>query len=254
MSLKLLQDIFIQQLTREQNRNEFSSHLKPCGNLLPAKQLAIYQNNIRGTLQKTLVQVYPTCRVILGEKYFEQLASYYIHEYPSKHPGLNCYGEWFFLFMKSQCQKRSELYDFSYLSDLALLEWFRQQVYYAAEGSTFYLEGFSQLTEEQQAQTIFHVNPCLKLIQSDYPILSLWQINQRVEETQQLIVQKPEICSVYRKHNHVEMANIDINIYSALKLITNGAVLSEIVQAGFAELLPALISRGWVDRFKVKHV
>ena len=50
------------------------------------------------------------------------------------------------------------------------------------------------------------------------------------------------------------MANIDINIYSALKLITNGAVLSEIVQAGFAELLPALISRGWVDRFKVKHV
>lgn len=254
MRLKLLQDKLMQQLSHDQGADEFSSYLKPCGNLSPEKQLAIYQNNVRGALQKTLAQVYPTCRVILGEKYFEQLANNYIQSDPSKPPDLNRYGENFSLFIKSQCQQRNELNDFSYLSDLALLECFRQQVYYSTEGSVFDFSAFAQLTEQQQAQTKFQLNPCLKFIRSDYPILSLWQVNQSEEEEQQSIAKNPEICSVYRKHNHIEMTIIDTNMYSILKLISDGAVLNEIVQAGFAKLLPELISREWVDCFKVRHV
>jgi hypothetical protein len=222
--------------------------------MLSKQQLSIYQNNVRGALQKTLAQVYPVCRKILGENYFKQLASHYIHHYPSRHHDLNGYGEYFSSFIKAECQQRSELNDYPYLSDLVLLEWFRQQIYYAAEEAVFDFPAFAQLSEQQQAQTVFQLAPHVRFIHSDFPVVSIWQINQQALKQHQTLPSQSESCCIFRKNNHIEMTVIDTNIYSLLALIKEGATLEKIAQAGQATLLPELIHRGWVDGFRVSHV
>lgn len=163
MSLKSMQQCFIQQLSDSQPTAEFLASLVPCGNLLPEQQLAIYQNNVRGALQVSLAQVYPVCQKILGENYFKQLASVYIKNTPSRHHDLNGYGEFFPDYVNIQYQQRNELNDFPYLEDLVQLEWFYHQVYYAVQGSVFDYSAFAGLTELQQAQSTFLLVPYLSL-------------------------------------------------------------------------------------------
>jgi hypothetical protein len=255
MSLKSIQQSFIQQLTCSQSADEFLGHLEPCGSLLPEQQLAIYQNNVRGALQNSLAQVYPVCRKILDENYFSQLASIYIKQHPSKHHDLNGYGEYFPAFVKAQCQQRSELNDFSYLGDLAQLEWFYQQVYYAADGECFDFSAFALLTEQQQEKSTFRLVPCLKFISSDYPILSIWRMNQRDLNNGQSLESKSENCCIFRtSNNHIELLAIDAETYQLLTLIDADKTLEELALMGYDKQLSDLIRQGWIGGFKVKHV
>lgn len=253
-SLKFIQQGFVQQLTHSQSADKFLRHLEPCGKLLPEQQVAIYQNNMRGALQSSLAQIYPVCLKILGGNYFKQLAAVYIKQYPSKHHDLNNYGEYFPSFMEFQGQQRSALSDFSYLGDLAKLEWFYQQVYYAAEAATFSFSAFSLLTELQQATCTFQLAPCLNFIHSDYPILSIWQLNQGDSTADQLLELNSENCCIFRKNNQIELLAIETNIFKLLTHISAGKALEELALLGYDNDLTELIKQQWISGFKVKHV
>jgi hypothetical protein len=64
------------------------------------------------------------------------------------------------------------------------LEWLYHQVYYAAQSPVFDFLAFSQLSAHQQAQSVFQLAPCLQFISSDYPVLSIWELNQDELNTQ----------------------------------------------------------------------
>jgi hypothetical protein len=194
------------------------------------------------------------CQKILGDNYFKQLAAVYIKQYPSKHYDLNGYGEYFSSFMNAQCQQRSELNDFSYLSDLAQLEWLYQQVYYADDGAVFNFSAFALLTEQQQALSVFQLVPCLKFINSDYPILSIWQLNQGDSTADQLLESSSENCCIFRKNNKIQLLTIDTNIFKLLTHISAGKTLEELALLGYNSDLTGLIKQGWVSGFNVKGV
>ena len=254
MRLKLFQESFIQQVSSSSSTDYFLSYLEPCGDLLPDQQVAIYQNNVHGALQKSLAQTYPVCNKILGEKYFKQLASLYIKNYPSMNHDLNVYGEYFSDFIGVQNQLREELKDFPYLSDLVKLEWFYHQIYYAAQASAFNFLAYSQLSEQQQAQSVFQLVPCFRFMSSDYPILSIWKLNQDELNTQQTVNSKPEKCCIYRKNNHIELIPIDTKMFTLLSHIKAGKTLAELVKMDIDDDLPKLIKQGWIGSFNVKHV
>ena len=254
MNLKSTQEGFIKQLSHTQSRDDFLGYLSPCGKLSAEHQLAIYQNNVRGALQNTLAQVYPVCCKILGDKYFKQLARVYIKNHPSTHYDLNRYGEFFSDFLKSECQQQSELHNFLYLSDLAKLEWFYHQIYYAADATIFDFTAFAQLTEQQQAQSLFQLLPCLKFISSDYPILSIWQVNQAEGNRQQTLNSQPENICVFRENNQIQMLQIDAKTVELLTLIKQDSTLEVISIAGYGNQLAEFIQQGWIDGFKVKNV
>jgi hypothetical protein len=254
MRLKLFQESFIQQVSSSSSADDFLKYLEPCGDLLPDQQLAIYQNNVHGALQKSLAQTYPVCKKILGEKYFKQLASLYIRNYPSVHYDLNVYGEHFSDFIGMQNQLREELKDFPYLSDLAKLEWFYHQIFYAAQASVFDFLAYSQLSEPQQAQSVFQLVPCFRFMSSDYPIVSIWQLNQNELDTQQTVSSKAEKYCIFRNNNHIELIPIDTMMYTLLSHIKAGKMLAELVQMDIDDDLPKLIKQGWIGDFKVKHV
>lgn len=255
MSLQLLQEKFVQQLTEIHSANNFLGCLKISGNLLPEQQLAIYQNNNRSALQQTLAQIYPICDKILGRKYFKQIARDYIKKYPSQYYDLNNYGEYFANFLLIECQQHDELNDFPYLSDLAQLEWFYHASYFAAAGDLFDLSTFAQLTEIQQAHCSFQLAPHLKYITSNYPILSIWNINQLDTNKQYTLVATAENCCIFRqKNNLINIVTVETKIYQLLKSIEQGETLNEISQKPYVEKLPELIKLGWISCFKVNEI
>jgi len=201
-----------------------------------------------------LAQVYPVCFKILGENYFRQLATAYIKKYPSRHCDLNDYGEFFSEFLDDQSQQRAELIDFPYLSDLAKLEWFYQQVYFAADEIIFDFSAFAQLTEQQQAQSYFQLIPALKFIRSDFPIHSIWLANQGDSKKNLTIASNSELCCVLRKNNQLEVVAIDGKAYQLLQRISEQITLEELSISGCSSDIAELIKKGWIDQFKVKHV
>jgi len=246
MNLQALQETFLKQLTQFETDSAFLTQLTPTLNLSPAQQVAVYQNNVRGALQSCLAQIYPVCRTILGEGYFQQLAKGYIQTHPSRHSNLNHYGDEFSGFILEQCQQRPELTEFAYLSDLVTLEWRTHQVYYAKTSPPFNFEAFAQLTEQQQAQSTFQLAPCFQFLASDYPIMSIWQMNQTATKETQAVSPNAENVAVFRNQNRIEVFELEQSVLNALALIQTGVTLQTLVQAELDRYLPEFIQQGWI--------
>lgn len=252
-SLDAMQKGFVQAIIKPSQPNDFLVCLVRSGQLHAEEQLAIYQSNMRGVLQQTLAQIYPVCKKIVGDKYFKRLARVYIDENPSKKANLNCYGEGFSVFIYKQCLQRNELSDFPYLSDLVQLEWFYHAMYYAEEGAVFDLAGFAALRPDQQENCLFLLAPQLAFIHSNYPIASIWRLNQH-DEKQQTLAANAESCCVFRAQNSLDIIDIDESMYQLLIAIKAGQTVEEISQIPAASHLPALIKSRWIAGFKVCHV
>lgn len=85
MPLAKTEYAFMDYLIQSQNNEtDFLSELCTVGVLTKEKQLEIYRSNINGAHEKVLGQVYPACKNILGEDYFNQLCGLYRIENPSK--------------------------------------------------------------------------------------------------------------------------------------------------------------------------
>lgn len=254
MNISQLQEKFIKQLSGTGLPDDFLDALKTTGKLLPEQQLAIYKQNVLSALEKTLQQVYPVCQKILGDKYFQQLAHHYIAISPSKHPDLNGYGENFPKFIHSQYLQRSELAEFPYLRDLTLLELLYHQAHFAAQGPLFDFTAFAELSDEHYAKVILILAPGLKFKSSDYPVVSIWNLNQNASEKPQSISGEPQNFCLYRKQYHVEISEINVPLYSLLEAVNNEATLQDISQIDHAQNLLALIQSGWICGFTVAHV
>lgn len=246
LNLQSMQEVFIKQLSTFKTDTSFLKQLTPRSNVSPEQQVAIYQNNVRGALQSCLAQVYPVCQTILGDAYFKQLAKGYIQDHPSRHSDLNLYGNTFSEFIQQQYQQRPELADFAYLSDLVALEWHYHQVYYAPSTPAFDFDAFAALSDVQQAQKIFQLTPCLQFVESIYPILSIWKLNQTADQNTNPVAEQAESVVVFRKESRIELFKIEPEVIALLSLIQSGASLDKIVQAKLDAYLPSLIQQGWI--------
>ncbi len=253
MNLQTLQESFIKQITQFEADNCFLNQLMPSLGLSPEQQIAVYQNNVRGALQSCLAQIYPVCRTILGKGYFEQLAKGYIQKYPSRHSNLNNYGEEFSDFVLQQCQQQSELAEFAYLSDLVQLEWRYHQVYYAQSSPQFDFDAFAKLTEPQQAHSTFQLAPCFQFMASDYPILSIWRLNQTAVLSDQNVALNAENMGIFRRQNRIEVFTLEPFVLKAVSLIQAGETLKAMVQAGLDSYLPEFIQQGWIVGYEAEQ-
>ncbi len=246
MKLQSMQEVFIKQLSQFKSDAAFLNQLSPTQSLQPEQQIEIYQNNVRGALQGCLAQIYPVCCTILGEPYFKQLAKDYIQQHPSRQPDLNGYGGEFSAFISKQCQQRSELFDFFYLGDLAQLEWLYHAVYYAASPTVFDFDVFAQLSESQQASTVFQLAPCFEFMVSDYPIVSIWQLNRLNTTEQHSVPSHVERAGIFRQAYQISIFELEEADVQALSLIKAGKTLQALVQANLDHSLPEFIQKGWL--------
>lgn len=153
--------------------NGFDREIAVAG-LAGDRRLQIYHNNVYTSLSAALKAVYPVIERLTGEDFFNYMAKQYIRWYPSVSGNLHDFGSRFAVFV-SEFEPAKELV---YLPDVARLEWAYHSVFHAAESAYLDVTKLYAVAENEYEKLRFSLNPASRLIKSDYPVLSIWRVNQ----------------------------------------------------------------------------
>ncbi|MDA0902407.1 MAG: DNA-binding domain-containing protein [Proteobacteria bacterium] len=140
-------------------------------NISKERRLKVYHNNVIGSFDDVLADVYTTVKRLVGDDYFNGLAARYHQTYRSKSGNMNEYGVNFAQFIQSLTPEHKLLY----LTDIAKLEWLFHDIYFAADTSkTMDLEALQALKEDQYFNISFEIHPSCAFLESQYPIHSIY--------------------------------------------------------------------------------
>lgn len=144
------------------------------GTISPAARIAIYRSNVFGNYRKALATTFPAVRQLVGTAFFNSAADAYVRMHPSTRGDVNRYGDDLARFLAAYEPART----LAYLPDIARLEWAIDQAAIAADAPPFDLAALAALPEKMHAGLRFVLHPSAQLIESYYPILHIWQVNQ----------------------------------------------------------------------------
>jgi len=265
MPLADIEQTFMQCLITPYNDADmFMSKLVVAGSLSSEKQLSIYRSNINGAHESVLAQIYPACKTILGEGYFNQLCLLYRIQFPSKHANLNKYGKHFSVFIKDFIEKHNELQAFEYLPDLVLLEWNWHAIYYSCNDLPFDFSLLANVAEDQQQKLVFHLSNTVSLQCSCYPVLAIWESNRpelnnkqlKSKQTFEMPDEEIHFC-IFRDNYEVSLKELPATQFEVLQAIKAGQTLGELSDRFGGDLQPTLnyyIQLGWINSFSVDEM
>jgi hypothetical protein len=144
------------------------------GQLDPAR-LAVYRNNVHVSLVSALERSFPIVRRVVGERFFAATARVFVAGNKPKNPVLANYGESFAGFL-SGFPPAGQL---PYLPDLARLEFAWLTAYHAAEAAPLDPGILQEVDPNRLATQNLQLHPATRLLQSDFPVGSIWVAHQR---------------------------------------------------------------------------
>jgi hypothetical protein len=133
----------------------------------PEDRLQTYRNNVFGNFDSVLEITYPIVQKIVGQKEFYNLCALYHQKYSSKSGNLDEYGKYFADILKA--------HKIPYLKAIAKLEWHYHCAYFSGDVKEFALEKFQKLEEKNLFKVKFKLHPSCVLLQSKYPIYSIYK-------------------------------------------------------------------------------
>ena len=139
-----------------------------------AARLAIYRNNLHEGFSGALALEFPVIQCLVGDDYFRQLAREFLGAHPSRAGDLHAIGGPFPAYLRGRFAET----EYAYLPDVADLEWAFQQAAIAADAPALDMEALARVAPESYGSLRFAVHPACFLVQSVYPVLKIWQVNQ----------------------------------------------------------------------------
>ncbi|MEM7620239.1 MAG: DNA-binding domain-containing protein [Pseudomonadota bacterium] len=139
------------------------------------KRFNVYRNNVSISLIEVLADTFPVVQQLVGEAFFKAMANIFVSQHLPSSPVLLHYGETFPDFVRDFEPAKSS----PFLPDVARLEWAWCQSYHAKDSQPLSLEAIAALSEDQLGEVTFHFHPSFWLIQSAWPIFSIWQAHQQ---------------------------------------------------------------------------
>lgn len=164
----------------------------------PLRRFGVYRNNISSSLTAALSSRFPALVSLVGYEFFNAMAHEFIRDNPPHSPVLLTYGEDFPLFVESFGPAR----DIPYLADVSRLELARGHAYHSIDAKPLNAGSLTSVKPEDVASLRFWKHPSLSIVQSRYPIVTIWEMNTGQEELRQLdnwegedaIVVRPEMA------------------------------------------------------------
>lgn len=144
------------------------------GAMSAAARIDIYRNNVFGNYRKALAATFPVVRRLVGTAFFNAAVDAFVRAHPSTRGDVNRYGGDLPSFLAAYGPART----LAYLPDVARLEWTVDQSAIAADAPPFDLAALASLREDTHATLRFVLHPSARLVESRYPILHIWQVNQ----------------------------------------------------------------------------
>ncbi len=144
------------------------------GKLTSERRLEVYRHNVFTNLRGALGDIFPVVKRIVGEVFFLHAADQFIRAHPSRSGDLNQFGHEWPDFLAAYPHAE----DLPYLADVARLEWAWHECFHAAEAAPLDLARLAELPPEAHGSLVFGLHPAVRLAQSEFPILRIWQVNQ----------------------------------------------------------------------------
>jgi hypothetical protein len=189
----------------------------------PAARLDIYRGNVRHNFRAALEIGFPVLRKRVGDDYFAQLAIYYQERFPSRSGDLHWAGRDFAEFLGAHLAGG----DYAWLADLARLEWARQSAAVDAVATPLGAEALAAFAPEQLEHLAFVLQPSLRLVESPYPVFSVWLANQGEDAAPVDQSLGFECGMVLSRSDGVEVARLAPDLFSYLSALAAGAALGE---------------------------
>ncbi len=146
------------------------------GPIPPLRRIEIYRHNVRSNLRGALQALYPVILKLVGEPFFNEAADRYADAWPSRSGDLNDFGGHFAEWIAQYRHAR----DLPYLPDVARLEYAWHEVFHAADSEPFELTRLAGVAPEDYGAIRFVPAAALRLLQSDFPVQRIHEINQDV--------------------------------------------------------------------------
>lgn len=138
------------------------------------RRLGVYHANTLNSLTDVLSAAYPVVQRIVGDRFFRGLASEFIAVHPPRQPTLFQYGS----AMAEFLNRFEPAKDLPYLPDVARLEWARIDAYFAPDSDPLDPQRLANISPEQIVDLRFKVQPAHQLVESAFPVMTIWSVNQ----------------------------------------------------------------------------
>jgi hypothetical protein len=198
--------------------------------IAPAQRLQIYRNNTRAGFLATMQASFPVIQRLSGEDWFAQSVRGYQRLFPSQSGDLQFVGERYAQHLRAELAATPH----AYFEDVARLEWAYQEVLTAAPGAPFDPADLRAIDPQDHERIVFELRPDLRLVQSEFPLLTIWKANQpgAGDDVQPIrLDQGGQAVLLIRRADHVELREWPPLTAALLRQISNGAQLGGAVAA-----------------------
>jgi len=193
------------------------------------RRFAVYRNNVAASLIAALAARFPVVERLVGDEFFRGLAHAYALREPPFSPLLIHYGETFPAFIEAFEPARP----LPYLGGVARLELARGRAYHAADAVPLARAVFAGLPEGAIGGCSVSLHPSVTIIASDYPVLSIWEVNQ-AGPVRPIPHWGAESVLVARPFLEVETRRLAPGTDTFLIALQSGSTIAEAVEAASA--------------------
>ncbi len=210
-----------------QESNQIPVGIKANGTT-PEQRLSIYRNNTQLGLTEVLRDVYPVVNKLVGEAFFNQLASAYINLHPLQSACLLEFGEQFSEMITGILAAQN----LAYLPDVAKLEWRWHEAYHESDMPAMELSALAQLDPADSNRIGFKLHPSTRFLVSNYPIAQIWACNQPDYPADTLINLNQGGCQllIYRAESEVKIVSLEPADYQCLTALAFGTTFTKAVE------------------------
>ncbi|MCC2606520.1 HvfC/BufC family peptide modification chaperone [Planctobacterium marinum] len=222
------------------------------------RALQIYQDNVLLTAARSLSLTYPVLDKMIGSDALLVLSRRLLK---TELPDSGDWADWGSQLhsLLEQSELRSE---YPYLQDIARLEWLVSQAS-RSPATPFVAESLSQLEQPDLSQVFMQLSPSLSLLESEYPVLPMWQAHQNLAKGQELpgsalaaiaeMGRQNNYCVVVQTPVRPDIHSLDAAEFQWLRGITAGLSVSALLDTypgvDFVKWLSIAIEKHWLLRF-----
>jgi len=190
----------------------------------PATRIAVYRNNVFGNYRKALAATYPVIRRLVGPAFFDAAVDAFVRGYPSRRGDVNRYGADLSRFLADYPPAQK----LAYLPDMARLEWAVDQAGIAADAAALETAALATVPVEMWSELRFLLHPSVRLIESSYPILHIWRVNQPDAEDETVdLGEGGDRLLVQRTGQAVVIERLDAGEHALLAGLSAGVKLAD---------------------------
>jgi Putative DNA-binding domain len=196
------------------------------------RRIRVYADTVQANFRDALRSTYPAVRRLVGEDYFRQTAREFQRLHPSRSGDLSHCGQGFPNFLAQLHSDDA----FSYLADVARLEWLIQESLLAAEHAPLDLASLARVPPAAHDGLRFELHPSLRLFESRYPTLAIWEVNVGSDAEPPTIDLRSggDLIAIVRHRLQLRFQRLSAGEHGFLEACTRGECFSAAVDCGGA--------------------